>query len=232
MSNANKAKQAANAGLTAQQVNDYLLAHPRFFDQHPDVLANLTLPHDSGEAISLVQRQINLLRERNLETRERLDKLLESARANDELFDKTKRLVLGLLEAQDLKGLVTVLYESLGADFNVEFHNLILLGESNEMPESQAKIVNLELANNTIGTLLRTNRALCGILNAEELEFLFGNDGVNVGSVAVVPLYYGQVYGVLAIGNSDPNLYRSSMGTLFLGYIAEVLNRIAPRLIE
>lgn len=231
MSKTGKAKKEVDDEPGAQQISDYLISHPLFFDQHPDTLAKLILPHDSGEAVSLVQRQISLLRERNTETRNRLDKLLESARANEELFDKTKRLVLGILESQDLKALVRVLYESLSADFKVEFHNLILLGEASQIPPSQATVVNTESADQAIGTLLSSNRALCGVLSSGELEFLFGKNGAKVGSVAVVPLYYGQVYGILAIGDSDSNMYRSSMGTLFLGYIAEVLNRITPRLI-
>ena len=70
---------------------------------------------------------------------------------------------------------------------------------------------------------------MCGTLGSKELEFVFGNHASEIGSVAVVPLMHGSAFGLLAIGNRDPNYYRSSMGTLFLGYIAEVLNRLLPK---
>ena len=61
-----------------------------------------------------------------------------------------------------------------------------------------------------------------------KMVFLFGERGRQVGSVAAVPLRYDSLYGILAVGNSDPNFYKSSMGTLFLSYIAEILNRLMP----
>ncbi|RLA54097.1 MAG: DUF484 domain-containing protein [Gammaproteobacteria bacterium] len=218
--------------LSEQQVSDFLTANPDFFDRHPRVIENLELPHESGKAVSLIERQISVLRDRNIEMRRRLNNLLESARTNDKLFEKTKRLVLTILESQDLDSVVSVLYDSLGTDFKVEFHNLILLGEVDKIPHSHAKVVGLDEANNAIGTLLRTNRAICGVLRHDELEFLFGEDAPKIGSVAAVPLCHGSIFGILAIGNSDPNRYRSSMGTLFLSYIAEVLNRVAPKLLN
>jgi uncharacterized protein YigA (DUF484 family) len=37
------------------------------------------------------------------------------------------------------------------------------------------------------------------------------------------------LHGVLAIGSRDPQHYKSSVGTLFLSYIADVLSRLLPR---
>lgn len=218
--------------MTAAQVSDFLAENPDFFDQYPDILESLQLPHDSGKAVSLIERQISVLRERNIEMRARLHNLLESARENDKLFEKTKRLVLNILEGKTLDAVVTALYDSLGADFKVEYFRLILLGEQDEIPATNARVVGLDEAQSAIGTLLRTNRAICGVLRRDELEFLFGDEAGAIGSVAAVPLCHGHVFGILAIGNSDPNRYRSSMDTLFLSYIAEILNRVAPRLIH
>ena len=45
-------------------------------------------------------------------------------------------------------------------------------------------------------------------------------------------LEYQGLHGVLAIGSRDPQHYKSSVGTLFLGYIAEVLGRVVPRVTQ
>ncbi|MEH6543316.1 MAG: DUF484 family protein [Porticoccaceae bacterium] len=212
------------------EIARYLEANPDFFSRYPNALEALELPHESGKAISLIERQVSVLRDRNLEMRQRLNGLLESARANDQLFEKTKRLVLTLLEAQDLDGVVEALYNSLDNDYGVEFYSLTFLGKSTEYPVAKAKVVGLDEANQSISTLLRSNRAICGVLRPEELQFLFGNASGQIGSVAAVPLNHGHTFGILAIGNTNPQHYRSSMGTLFLSYIAEVLNRVCPRL--
>lgn len=217
--------------LTASQIKDYLQTNPDFFEEHPDILQLISLPHESGVAVSLIERQVSLLRDRNQEMRERINSLLDAAKTNDKLFEKTKRLVVSLLESEDLATLVDTLSESLRTDFQVEFHSLILFGDQQSMPSCNTKVVGMDQANSQIGTLLRTNRPISGVLGSDELAFLFGDQSTDVGSVAAVPLSHGSTFGILAIGNSDPNYYRSSMGTLFLSYIADVLNRVAPKLL-
>lgn len=218
----------SNSALSAEAVVDYLRNHPDFFEEHPDLLADISLPHASGNAISLIERQVGILRERNADLQEKLGQLMATARDNAQLFDKTKRLVLSLLEVKTLPDIIEALYESLSSDFQVSHYNLLLLGDKHALPQSQAKVVGIEEANDRIGTLLRTNRTVCGVLRAEELQLLFGDRSEEVGSAAVIPLSHGQTFGLLALGHTDPLYYRSSMGTLYLSYIADILNRLIP----
>ncbi len=219
-------KQAARV-ITEEQVCEFLSAETDFFDRHPELLESLELPHESGKAVSLIERQISVLRDRNLEMRSRLNNLLETARANDKLFEKTKRLILALLETDSLTRAIETLYDSLKNDFQIEHYQLILFGTENT-PNTLAKITSLDQGIQAIGGLLRSNRATCGVLRDEELSFLFDDQAAAIQSVAVVPLNNGNTFGILAIGSSDPLYYKSSMGTLFLSYIAEVLNRVLP----
>ena len=211
-----------------KMVREFLRDNPRFLDENTDILECLVLPHNSGNAVSLVERQVGVLRDRNKEMRARLDNMLQTAHDNDLLFEKTKRLVLNLLEAKNLSALIEAVYDSLGKDYGIEFYGLTLLGDEQKLPRTMARVATMEKANERIGTLLGANRAVCGILREDEMTFLFGERGRNVGSVAAVPLRYDNLYGILAVGNSDPNFYKSSMGTLFLSYIAEILNRVIP----
>lgn len=215
--------------LEPEQVVAYLQANPEFFVQQPQLLAELQLPHDSGGAVSLVERQVAILRERNIDMRNRLSKLLDNARDNDRLFDKTKRLVLSLLEGQDMGDIIDALYYSFDKEFGIHFTSVILFGNADKIPSSQAQVVSMNAAREKVASLMKSNRAICGALGSEELGFLFGTHAAEVGSVAVVPLVHGSAFGLLAIGNRDANYYRSSMGTLFLNYIAEVLNRLLPK---
>jgi len=211
-----------------KMVREFLRDNPTFLDENTDILECLVLPHNSGNAVSLVERQVGVLRDRNKEMRARLDNMLQTAHDNDLLFEKTKRLVLNLLEAKNLSTLIEAVYDSLGKDYGIEFYGLTLLGDEKKLPRTMARVASMEKANERIGTLLGANRAVCGILREDEMTFLFGERGRNVGSVAAVPLRYDNLYGILAVGNSDPNFYKSSMGTLFLSYIAEILNRVVP----
>jgi uncharacterized protein len=200
-----------------------------FFEQHHELLAEISLPHESGSAVSLVERQVALLRERNIDMRNRLSKLLDNARDNDKLFDKSKRLVLSLLEGQDMGDIIDALHYSFDKDFNIHYTSVILFGNVDKIPSSEARVVSIAQAREFVGPLLKNSRAVCGTLGAKEMQFIFGEHASEIGSVATVPLIHGSVFGLLSIGNRDPQYYRSSMGTLFLSYIAEVLNRLLPK---
>ncbi|NKQ12412.1 DUF484 family protein [Pseudomonas sp. SST3] len=208
----------------AESVAAYLRIHPEFFVDHDELIPELRIPHLPGGAVSLVERQVKLLRERNIEMRHRLSQLMDVARDNDRLFDKTRRLVLDLLDANSLEEIIGAVDESLRHEFQVPYVSLILFSES---PLPVGRSVTTAEAQQAIGGLLGTGKTVCGVLRPHELAFLFGEEeSIDIGSAAVVAL--NQQQGILAIGSQDPQHYKSSLGTLFLGYIAEVLTRVLP----
>lgn len=214
--------------ISEEQVATYLREHLDFFSRQPDLLMSLRLPHNSGKAISLMEKQVSVLRERNMEMRRRLSDLLDNARANDRLFDKTKRLVLALLECNELGDLVDALYYSFDKEFDIHYTRLILFS-NRELSAGPARVENIQTARKHIGKRIKSSRAVSGGIDMDETRFLFDQDAGNIGSSAIAMLAHGNPLGVLAIGNQDADYYRSSMGTLFLSYIAEVLNRLLPR---
>lgn len=215
--------------ITENQVARYLKNHPGFFLKRDDLLCEIELSHSSGEAVSLLERQVSLLRERNMDIRSRLNNLLDNARNNDKLFEKTKSIVLALLEAKGLDAIVNTFNRGLKSEFSMDFASVILFGDPQANRNSASRIVPLDEAYQSIPGLLKNNKATCGVLRPDEIQFLFPDCVDDVGSAAVVPLSFGHQLGVIAIGSKDAHYFRSSMGTLFLGYIAEVLNRILPR---
>ena len=217
-----------STSISDEQVKQHLIENQDFFVRHPSLLDEIRLPHESGQAVSLVERQVSVLRERNKEMRARLSNLLDNARENDRLFDKTKRLVLSLLECNDFGDLVDALYYSFDKEFLIPHTRLIVFGNE-KTPSSVARVENINYAKGYIGKRLKASRIVSGGLDERETQFLFDKDAEKVGSSAIAVLSHGSIMGVLAIGNPDPEYYRSSMGTLFLGHIAEVLDRLIPK---
>ena len=219
--------ESPSESLEAAAIAAYLEAHPDFFVEHDDLLPALRIPHQRGDTVSLVERQMKILRERNIEMRHRLSQLMDVARDNDRLFDKTRRLILALMDATSLEDLVISVEDSLRQDFQVPFVSLILFNDS-AMPVG--RWVTAAQAQEAIGGLLSEGKSICGTLREHELDFLFGEEQrKQIGSTAVVALAHQGVHGVLAIASRDPQHYKSSVGTLFLSYIAEVLGRVLPR---
>lgn len=221
--------ETIDTDISEEQVARYLKNNPGFFLKRDDLLCEIELTHPTGQAVSLLERQVSVLRERNMDIRSRLNNLLDNARNNDKLFEKTKAIVLALLEAKGLDAIVNTFVRGLKNEFGMDFASLVLFADPQQNRTSASRIVPLDEAFHTIPGLLKGNKATCGVLRKDELEFLFPDQADKVGSAAVVPLSFGHQLGVIAIGSKDDHYFRSSMGTLFLGYIAEVLNRILPK---
>ena len=219
--------ESPSESLEAAAIAAYLEAHPDFFVEHEELLPAMRIPHQRGDTISLVERQMTILRDRNIELRHRLSHLMDVARDNDRLFDKTRRLILALMDATSLEDVVISVEDSLRQDFQVPFVSLILLGD-NPMPVG--RWVTHADAQTAIGGLLSEDKSVSGSLREHELDFLFGEEQrKQIGSTAVVAISHQGIHGVLAISIRDPQHYKSSVGTLFLSYIAEVMGRVLPR---
>lgn len=214
--------------ITEDDVAQYLKSHSGFFLKRDDLLMDLKLAHPSGQAVSLLERQVTLLRERNMDMRNRLSSLLDNATGNDQLFNTTKQLVLSLIEAKSVDAIVNTFNRSLLTDFEVDFSSIIIFGDNKKQPSILSPMISVDDAFKEIPGLLKSNNSTCGVLRPEELQFLFSEQAEQIGSAAVVPLIHGAPLGVLAIASKDANHFRSDMGTLFLDYIAQVLNRLLP----
>lgn len=214
--------------VTADQVAAFLRHNTEFFQQRPELLELLRLPDPRGEAVSLLERQAQILRERNNDLRDRLNQLVDVARENDILFGKTRQLTLSLIEARTPEQLFRNLVDSLRREFAVDAVNLIVydrdLNLTGELRQHVRCLARIDL-HEALQILLRDGRAVCGVLRPVELEQLFGNRCNDIASAAMVPLHFGEPQGVLAIGSRDAGHFRSSLGTLFVSHIGDVLAR-------
>ena len=214
--------------ITPENIKEYLLNHPNFFNENPDTLENLNIPHFSGEAISLVEHQVLLLRKKNLELSEYIRNIRTTAEENVKLFEKTTRLVSSLIMATDFESFMSKLSESLSGDFQVEFHQLILFGNYKFKTNTHTKIISIKEAKNNVSSLLAKDQPLSGISTRIELDFLFQNKEGKVKSATAARLFNNSLLGILAIGNSNPKYYNSVLDTIFFSHITKVLNGLIP----
>jgi len=213
--------------LSEDAVRDFLKSNPNFLQSNPDLLDYLHIDHASGGAVSLVEKQVSVLRDRNVEMRHRLQTLTANARENDKLFEQTRQLVLDLLDAKDVDALYKCFTSAMTKHFSVDYASMILY---NAVPGStKCRVESRDSAQSSIGALFRGNKAVCGALRKEELEFLFPGCG-DAGSAALVPLATDEQVGLIAVGSADANRYNSDVGTLFLNHIANVMARLLPNL--
>lgn len=221
------------SALSDENVVAYLRQHPDFFTRHEDLLRDLRLPHASGAAISLVERQVHLFREQRDTLRRELKDLVAIARQNDRLFEKSKRLLMQLLEAETLSDIAMVIDDSIRNDFGLDAASLVLFADAPDAFQGQSGLrgMTLEDARDVFGSLLEAPRALCGPLRPAQLAHLFpGQDDIQ--SVAIIPLRRAEPIGLFAVGSRQAQYFDSSMGSLFLSYISDSLCRMLPPLLQ
>ena len=212
--------------LTDDDVVAYLRADPDFFQRHAGLLGELNLPHDSGQAVSLIERQVAILRERNMQMRRRMNELLQAAKDNDDLFAKTRTLTLELLNVHNWHELNEVLATYMLADFQADFVCCHLM----HLPVHLDHLSSHE-ADPPYDRFVRSNVPVCTMLRADELADLFPFQmHENEGSAVLAPIFWEGGEGCLAIGSRQTNGFTSDMDTLFVTYIGEVLGRVVQRL--
>jgi Uncharacterized protein conserved in bacteria len=220
------AEDTGHAGAAdADAVAAWLAAHPDFFANRESLLADMVLPHRAGEAVSLVERQLGVLRDRNAELHRRLQGLMETARANHRIFERTLEITAALVDAGDPADLVRRLAEGLKSGFDVEATSVRVVDQGGLQGPLTADAVDAASAGEAVGSLLRPGRIVCGVLRETELVFLFGTRAETVASAAVMPVELPGGVVVIALGSVDADHFRPEMGTLFLRFLGDTLRQ-------
>jgi hypothetical protein len=215
--------------LSEQDVADYLRAHPTFFERHQPLLLRLKLPHESGPAtISLVERQIAMLRQRNGELERQLKDLVAVAKANNALVDHIHALAIKLLDVASIDELLDRLETSLREEFGAERAVLVLFTDLDSPAASQHAgfVKRLERDSDTLkpfATFLKSARPRCGTLRERQKVVLFDREADSIVSAAMVPLGQLGELGFLAIGSRDPNHFHAGQRVDFLARLGELI---------
>lgn len=214
--------------ISESMVSEYLQNNPDFFNKHPDILAELQIPHDHGSAISLVERQVSVLREQNQQTRKRLHELIEIARQNEELARRMHQLALTLMDADNPKDIFNTMYENLKKNFHAD-RAVVRLFANPGFVDSFAtdEFAGDEVAERSLfKSIIDKRMPLSGRMKRQQQVFLFGDEGDEIASSVMVPLHGDGWGGILAIGSFDAERFQAGMGVELLANLGEVLSFI------
>jgi uncharacterized protein YigA (DUF484 family) len=214
--------------LSEQAVCDYLAAHPDFFERNARLLGLLELPHATGSAVSLVERQVSVLRQKDLKRKRELKELIEVARANDVLSAKLHELTKQLLAADSLASTIAVVEKAMRSGFDADQAVLVIFGDPGGFADIDAgrffRVINRKDSSlQPFNTFLNGNGARCGQIRDTQREFLFHHDAEEIGSTALVPLGKGAEIGFLAIGSVDSERFHPGMRIDFLTRLGDLI---------
>ena len=221
-----QAEQKNNSKLTANDVADYLSDNADFFQQNSDLLLTMNFADQHNGSISLVERQVQGLRQRNKELEKELHQVIQNAHDNEQLLQQTIGLSLSLIPCENIESLTTSLFMELKKLFDIEYQSL-LLDESVFAGKTNLS-VNMDAIRKTLADNFPKQQPVCGRLKSAEKDILFKAD-VPVKSVAILPLGETGELGLLVLGSEDPTHFDPEMGDLFLLLISDMLSRLLSR---
>ena len=209
----------------------WLEANPDFFQRNPGLIAGLKLPHASGGAVSLVERQIEVLREKSHAADLRLTELVSIARANEGLAAKIHQFTRRLMRAPTRREILTQLERGMREDFDVS--QTVLLSFPAGSDSGDLRFVRPVDATdpNLAGfeNLLANHRPRCGQIRDSQRDFIFGPDSASIGSVALVPLAGEAPMGLLVLGSQSRERFHPGMSTEFLALLGELISDALAR---
>ncbi len=220
--------QTSGQNVSEDAVAAYLASHPDFFDRHARLLTDLALAHKpGGAAISLVERQVSLLRQKSADLEKQLKQLVSVAKANDALVEKIHRLSLRLIATDDMAARLDLLETGLREDFRAERAVLVLFdGVEGVGAQGNAFVKFVDRNDGALkpfATFLKMGKPRSGLIRDRQKSFLFAGHETEIGSAALVPLGSSADLGFLVIGSSDRDYFNPGKSMDLLTRLGELV---------
>lgn len=234
MSRKQPSEEQKNELTWEEAVARYLEDNPDYFLRHAEVLASLKVPHtESGSAISLVEHQVQVLREQNHRLQQQLRELVSIARENDVLGERLHRFSQAMIDAGSLDDVLNTAQDLLRREFKLDHVVIRFAGTASGVagrPEfSDENDSQLALL---LRQFVRGRPISGGKYDDKMMTYLFGPTASEVKSTAMIALGGDNPRGVLCLGSQDPLRFHPEMGTVYLVRLGELLMPALQRYLD
>ena len=213
--------------LTREEVEHYLRNHRDFFVHSPGLIETLAIPHETGEAVSLVERQVTILRDKIRELEKKLDRFIAIAGENEKASRRLHNLALKVMPINGFDESLAGICEQLHAEFPGTFVRIRLLDAlpATVVPDCAAMEASLR-GSGLVQELFSDRHQGVVFLNETQIDAVFqpGPAGQTVHSAASVVLKNSRHLGVMFLGSADACRYQRGIGTLFLECLGEIVS--------
>ena len=213
--------------LDANSVLAFLRGNPEFFNENAEILPNLHIPHDTGGAISLIEKQLSVFRGKCAALENQLGELINVARENEQLHKRLHGLIQEIISATCVDDVVSLTRETLTRSFRADDVKFLLIeDQSGKRHEQEPKryLRYDEPALIHFEENFSKSQTSCSIPSDEQRDFLFGGDD-KVGSIAIIPLQHKRDIGMVVLSSVDPRRFDSNKDVLFLSELGQMLSR-------
>jgi uncharacterized protein YigA (DUF484 family) len=230
-----KANDAMNP-ITEDDIANYLANTPDFFTRHAELLAavQLTSPH-SHRAVSLQERQAEMLREKIKALEHRVMDMVRNGNENVIIADRLQRWARNLMLVRSSRALPATIVTELATQFMVPQAAIKVWDVADQYADAEFSAGVSEDAKTFASSL---TQPYCGVNSGIDVVRWL-DEPLTALSIALIPLRDGAVnapgpaFGMMVLASPDPQRFQAGLATDFLERIAELasaaLSRLRPR---
>lgn len=217
--------------MKSEEVAQYLQDHPQFFEEHAELMSHMVIPHPhGGRTISITERQMLSLRDKNKQLEAKMNELLQFGEENDSIGEKMHRLGVAMIAAASFQSVLHTLNFHLRDDFSIPHVALRLWdrpASADELPEFTEVSAELQAFAETL------SQPYCGSTSGFETSSWFGDASRQVRSQALIAMRNGGgTIGMIALGSEDAQRFYAGMGTLYLERLGEMASAALARVLR
>lgn len=215
----NNEVKESRSEIIEQKIVEYLEKNPDFFHYHDELLNSLRLNHNVYGSVSLVEKQILNLREKEQHLKEQLGILVKTANDNSDLLLKATEMTVTLIRTRSNQELVDAVQKRMLEDFGLDACKIWLFDPNGTL--NHVNYSDLYTIQQLSDQKFITEEPVCGRVTDSSVQIFDGEKEIE--SYALIPLGEGAEMGVIALGSKDANLFTADLGTLFLRLIGDVM---------
>lgn len=211
--------------LDVNDVADFLSENPNFLLDHPELLAQVNLQHletsSGGNTVSLIEKQVSMLRQKNQLLEQKLSELVDIARTNEQLSNHLHGFASNLLETRSISDVLAITEDVMRDVFKIDFVTMRMLSD---VTDDMLLAIDEETESELFAEFFTLNQPTCGQLDQAYIDYFFDEQAVHVASSAMLPLKSVQHLGILMLGSVDAERFSQEHGLLFLSHISDLIS--------
>jgi uncharacterized protein YigA (DUF484 family) len=210
--------------ISDYDIINYLQNDTDFFIRHPEQLLTINVSNRNGKVASLINHQVNVLKDRNQQLKDKLSEMIQYAEYNEKIMTQIFELTLRVSQISHVANVTKFFAAFVKKAFDCKMVRIIVpVYDKLDSNSSVLCVSNLEPFMSIFSEFMKSNRPICGRLKMEKLKFIFDKKADSIGSSVMLPIGENAQKGILIFASEQESRFHPDMSTDLLSRLAQIL---------
>jgi uncharacterized protein YigA (DUF484 family) len=209
-----------------KEIIAFLNQNTDFFIRHPEQMEAIQVNNKNGTVTSLINHQVNVLKDRNNHLKNKLSQLITYAEENEKIMSQIFELTLQLCQISHVANVTKHFGQFVKQSFESDMFKIVMPAYENLESSQSVLCISEESEFMSIFSEFMTNNTpICGRLRKEKLSYIFGRKSEKIGSSVILPIGKNAEKGLLVFASFDESRFNPDMSTDLLSKLTHILER-------